>query len=198
MEEHSPQVSIVVPVYNAGHWLSRCLDSIQDQTFARWECILVDDGSTDGSGDICDSYAAKDPRFSAIHKANGGVSSARNAGMDAARAPILVFADADDAMAPDLLEQAVGMQITFLQWTCIGVPIVFILTPIAWFILVKMLPPEKEQLEGAEEAKLKYQQLGKLTSAEWKFIVIFIITLIFWLAEPSWLPLPVHLTQGKA
>ena len=109
MEEHSPQVSIVVPVYNAGHWLSRCLDSIQDQTFARWECILVDDGSTDGSGDVCDEYAARDPRFSAIHKENGGVSSARNAGMDAARAPILVFADADDAMAPDLLEQAVGL-----------------------------------------------------------------------------------------
>ena len=94
-------------------------------------------------------------------------------------------------LALSLLEQAVGMQITFLQWTCIGVPIVFILTPIAWFILVKMLPPEKEQLEGAEEAKLKYQQLGRLTSAEWKFIIIFIITLIFWLAEPSWLPLPV-------
>ena len=82
MDHNSPAVSVVVPVYNAGRWLARCLDSIAAQTYPRWECILVDDGSADDSGSICDGYAAKDPRFRVIHKENGGVSSARNAGMD--------------------------------------------------------------------------------------------------------------------
>lgn len=109
MDHNSPAVSVVVPVYNAGRWLARCLDSIAAQTYPRWECILVDDGSADDSGSICDGYAAKDPRFRVIHKENGGVSSARNAGMDAARANVLVFADADDAVAPDLLELAMGL-----------------------------------------------------------------------------------------
>ena len=109
MEQLSPLVSIVVPVYNAGPWLARCLDSIAAQTFARWECILVDDGSTDASGEMCDQYARQDPRFLVLHKENGGVSSARNAGLDAARANTLVFVDADDAVAPDLLQQAMGL-----------------------------------------------------------------------------------------
>ena len=106
MEDHAPLISIIVPVYNTARWLPRCLDSIQNQTFTDWECILSDDGSTDESGVICDEYAAKDPRFRVIHKENGGVSSARNAGLEAARAEILIFADADDAIAPDLLESA--------------------------------------------------------------------------------------------
>lgn len=109
MDHNLPAVSVVVPVYNAGRWLARCLDSIAAQTYPRWECILVDDGSADDSGSICDGYASKDPRFRVIHKENGGVSSARNAGMDAARANVLVFADADDAVAPDLLELAMGL-----------------------------------------------------------------------------------------
>ena len=106
MEDHAPLISIIVPVYNTARWLPRCLDSIQNQTFTDWECILSDDGSTDESGVICDEYAAKDPRFRVIHKENGGVSSARNAGLDKAAAPVILFADADDMLAPDLMEQA--------------------------------------------------------------------------------------------
>lgn len=106
MGDHAPLISIIVPVYNTARWLPRCLDSIQNQTFTDWECILSDDGSTDESGVICDEYAAKDPRFRVIHKENGGVSSARNAGLDKAAAPVILFADADDMLAPDLMEQA--------------------------------------------------------------------------------------------
>ena len=67
-----PAVSVVVPVYNVKELLPLCLDSIAAQTFADFECILVDDGSTDGSAEVCDAYAAKDGRFHVIHKANGG------------------------------------------------------------------------------------------------------------------------------
>lgn len=84
-----PFASIIVPVYNAEKYLRRCLDSIAGQTFADFECILVDDGSTDGSPAICDEWAAKDRRFRVIHQKNGGASAARNAGLDAARAPWL-------------------------------------------------------------------------------------------------------------
>lgn len=95
-----PLVSIIVPVYNAEKYLRRCLGSIAGQTFAGFECILVDDGSTDGSPAICDEWAAKDGRFQVIHQKNGGASAARNAGIEAARAPWLFFIDSDDAISP--------------------------------------------------------------------------------------------------
>ncbi|WP_418718625.1 glycosyltransferase family 2 protein [Candidatus Allofournierella merdipullorum] len=99
-----PFVSIIVPVYNAGKYLHRCLDSIAAQSFPDFECILIDDGSTDDSAAICDEYAAKDGRFRAIHQTNAGASAARNTGLDAARAPWLLFVDSDDAIAPCTLE----------------------------------------------------------------------------------------------
>lgn len=105
-----PLVSIIVPVYNAEKYLRRCLGSIAGQTFAGFECILVDDGSTDGSPAICDEWAAKDGRFRVIHQKNGGASAARNAGIEAARAPWLLFADADDALAPDAAETLLAQQ----------------------------------------------------------------------------------------
>lgn len=80
----APEISIIVPVYQAEKWMRRCLDSIVAQSFADWECILVDDGSTDDSGAVCDEYAARDNRFKVIHKENGGVSSARQVGLDIA------------------------------------------------------------------------------------------------------------------
>jgi glycosyltransferase involved in cell wall biosynthesis len=94
-------LSIIVPVYNVKPYLSRCLDSIIHQTYKNLEIILVDDGSTDGSDQICDDYAQKDKRIVVIHKSNGGLSSARNAGLDIARGDLIGFVDSDDWIAPD-------------------------------------------------------------------------------------------------
>ena len=77
-----PLVSVICPVYNAEPYLNRCVDSILAQTFERFELLLIDDGSTDRSGSICDEYAAKDPRIRVFHKENGGVSHTRQLGMD--------------------------------------------------------------------------------------------------------------------
>ena len=96
----APVFSIIVPAYDLEKLLPRCLDSLLRQSFSDWECVMVDDGSTDGTGAVCDAYAAKDPRFRAIHKENGGVSSARNAGLEAARAENILFLDGDDAFEP--------------------------------------------------------------------------------------------------
>ena len=97
-------ISILVPVYNVGSWLTYCLESILVQTWENWETILVDDGSTDGSGDVCDSFAAEDSRFRVIHQKNSGVSVSRNAALAAARGKYIYFADADDCMHPRALE----------------------------------------------------------------------------------------------
>lgn len=99
------RLSIIIPVYNAEEYLDRCLESIADQGFASYEVILVDDGSTDSSPLICDRYSATDPRFRTIHKENGGVSSARNAGINLAKGEYLMFVDSDDALLPDSLER---------------------------------------------------------------------------------------------
>ncbi len=96
MAEKSPKISIIVPVYNAEKTLNKCMDSIISQSFTDWELLLVDDGSTDGSGVLCDEYAAKDSRIRVFHKANGGVSSARNLGLDNVTGEWVVFCDSDD------------------------------------------------------------------------------------------------------
>ncbi len=100
-----PKISIVVPVYKVELYLRRCVDSILAQTFTDFELILVDDGSPDKSGAICDEYAQKDTRVRVIHKKNGGVSSARNAGIDEARSEWLCFVDSDDAVDIDYLDK---------------------------------------------------------------------------------------------
>lgn len=97
--------SIVVPVYNTSQYLSRCLDSILNQTVLSWECILVDDGSTDGSSDICDEYCLRDQRFKVVHKSNEGVSVARNIGIDQAAGNYIIFVDSDDWIDKSLLEE---------------------------------------------------------------------------------------------
>lgn len=90
------KISVIVPVYNAEKYLRRCVDSILAQTFTDFELLLVDDGSTDASGKICDEYASADARVRVFHKPNGGVSSARNLGLDNARGEWIAFADSDD------------------------------------------------------------------------------------------------------
>lgn len=103
MDKH--RISIIIPVYNAEEYLDRCLESVFEQSFTSYEVILVDDGSTDSSPLICDRYSATDPRFRTVHKKNGGVSSARNAGIDLAKGEYLMFLDSDDALLPDALER---------------------------------------------------------------------------------------------
>lgn len=91
-----PVISIIVPVYGVEKYLRDCLDSIVSQTFSDWECILVDDGSPDQSGAICDEYAARDSRFRVIHRPNGGVAAARNTALAACRGRYIGFVDSDD------------------------------------------------------------------------------------------------------
>ena len=98
------RLSIIIPVYNAEDYLDRCLHSIVDQDFTSYEVILVDDGSTDSSPLICDRYSATDPRFRTLHKPNGGVSSARNAGLELAKGEYVMFLDSDDALLPYALD----------------------------------------------------------------------------------------------
>lgn len=100
----SIKFTIIVPIYNAEVTLKRCIDSILIQTYKDFELILVDDGSKDKSSEICDEYKAKDARVKVIHKQNGGVSSARNAGILVARGEYLVFVDADDYIDSDYLK----------------------------------------------------------------------------------------------
>lgn len=97
------KVSVIVPVYKAENCLRRCVDSILDQTFTDFELVLVDDGSPDQSGQICDEYIQHDARVKAIHKVNGGVSTARNAGLDIASGKWVVFVDSDDWCEPNYL-----------------------------------------------------------------------------------------------
>ena len=99
----TPKISVIVPVYNTEMYLHRCIDSILSQTFTDFELLLIDDGSKDSSGTICDEYAAKDSRVRVFHKENGGVSSARNLGLDNAKGDWITFVDADDYMFPDML-----------------------------------------------------------------------------------------------
>lgn len=92
----NPKISVIIPVYNAEATLRRCVDSVLSQTFTDFECLLINDGSKDRSGDICDEYAAKDSRVRVFHKENGGVSSARNVGLDNLRGEWVTFVDSDD------------------------------------------------------------------------------------------------------
>ena len=98
-------ISIIVAVYNAKGYLERCLDSIINQTFSDYEVLLVDDGSTDGSGAICDKYEQEDSRFKVIHKENGGVGSARKIGLDNAVGEYIIHMDSDDWAEPDMLRK---------------------------------------------------------------------------------------------
>lgn len=99
-----PLFSIIIPVYNVAPYLRECIDSVLLQTKTDYEVILIDDGSTDGSGRIIDEYASKDQRITVLHKGNLGVSSARNAGIDLAKGVFLCFVDGDDIIAPTFLE----------------------------------------------------------------------------------------------
>ncbi len=97
-------ISIIIPVYKTKEYLPKCIESIFSQTYTNLEIILVDDGSPDDSGQICDEYAQKDSRVIVIHKENGGVSSARNAALDIAKGSYILFVDSDDSIEPNMCE----------------------------------------------------------------------------------------------
>lgn len=101
---NNPKISVIVPVYKVEAYLPKCIESIIGQTYENLEIILVDDGSPDGCGAICDEYAAKDDRITVIHQQNAGVSAARNAGLDAATGDYIGFVDSDDWIEPDMYE----------------------------------------------------------------------------------------------
>ncbi len=102
----SSLISIIVPVFNGEDYLCQCLESIAVQTYTHFECILVDDGSTDRSVEICKFFCEKDDRFRLIHQNNEGASSARNAGLDEARGDYILFVDSDDFLFPEALQQS--------------------------------------------------------------------------------------------
>lgn len=100
-----PKVSVIVPVYNVEKYVRQCIESILAQTFTDWELLLVDDGTQDNSGYICDEYAQQDSRIRVFHKKNGGVSSARNLGLENAKGKWITFVDSDDFIGSRYLEQ---------------------------------------------------------------------------------------------
>lgn len=104
----TPKASVILPVYNAKPWLRDCLDSIRAQTFANWECICVDDGSTDDSSAILGEFATKDSRFRVFRRERSNAGAARNFGMSMAKGAYLTFLDSDDAFSPWMLETLVG------------------------------------------------------------------------------------------
>ena len=104
-----PKISIIIPMYNVEKYLRRCLDSVLNQTFADWQGILVDDGSPDNSGAIAEEYASRDKRFVVIHKENGGLSDARNAGFPYADGEYIMYLDSDDFIHPQTMEIAYNL-----------------------------------------------------------------------------------------
>lgn len=108
-----PKISIIVPVYNAQDYISRCIKSVQKQHYDQWELILIDDGSKDRSGCICDEYAERDNRIRVIHQNNQGVSAARNAALKYITGQYLMFLDADDYIHPECIATFVSYANTY-------------------------------------------------------------------------------------
>ena len=104
-----PLISVIVPVYNVEKYIAACVDSILAQTYTNLEILLVDDGSTDSSGALCDEYARRDVRVRVIHQENGGLSDARNTGMQSAQGTYFAFVDSDDFIAGDYIAYLYGM-----------------------------------------------------------------------------------------
>lgn len=110
MSETKPVISVIMPIYNGEKWLAKALGSLCDQTFKNWEAVLVNDGSTDSSAEICLGFAEKNSHIRYFFKQNGGVSSARNLGIEKATGEFIYFFDCDDMLAPDTLEFLFNLQ----------------------------------------------------------------------------------------
>lgn len=115
-----PLISVIVPVYKVEDYLKTCIDSIRNQTYQNLEIILVDDGSPDRCGEMCDAFAGEDSRIRVIHKENGGLSSARNAGLDVAAGAYISFIDSDDWIAPDMYERLLDLMLQYKAQVAAG------------------------------------------------------------------------------
>lgn len=121
VEQSRPLISVIVPVYNVDAYLRKCLGSIEAQTYTNFECVIIDDGATDSSGDICDEFCARDPRFRVIHQQNAGLGMARNAGFENSKGDYILFVDSDDFILPETLETALGgFSSGQFDWVCFG------------------------------------------------------------------------------
>lgn len=118
MIEQKGLITVIVPVYNVENYLSRCIESILHQDYTNFELLLIDDGSTDNSGDICEEYKKSDNRIIVFHKKNGGLSSARNYGIENSKGEYISFIDSDDFVAPNYLQVLVDLIIKYK--TCIS------------------------------------------------------------------------------
>lgn len=158
-----PKISIIVPAYRVEAYLPACIDSVLAQTFDNWELLLIDDGSPDRCGEICDTYARRDRRIKAIHQSNAGVSAARNTGLEAHTGTMLTFLDGDDMIAPLYLQRLLEvMNQTGCDISGCG-EITFSDTP-------DLKTPDRQQPEqySSQQAyELMLYQTGKLTSSVW-------------------------------
>ena len=111
MDAASAKISIIIPVYNTEKYLRECLESVSSQSFREWECLLIDDGSKDSSGSICDEYAERYSRFRVFHNENAGVSGARNFGIDRAGCQYITFIDSDDSVDNEYLSELYGAMV---------------------------------------------------------------------------------------
>ena len=158
------KITVIVPVYNVEAYLPRCVESILAQTYRNLEIILVEDGTKDNSGAICDAYARQDARVRVIHKENGGLSSARNAGIDAAAGEYLSFVDSDDWIEPDMYEKMMALMKKYaVSLVCAG----------RWDVSSEagekrlgLCPPREEVISG-EELVRRIFHWENVDSAAW-------------------------------
>lgn len=157
----NPSFSIIVPVYNAEAYLPRCIGSILSQTFTDFELLLINDGSTDNSGNICDAYAQRDDRVRVFHKKNGGVSSARNLGIDNAKGEWIAFCDADDYISNDFLV----IEDKYIECDVIEKPFVIEIDG-----RIKKQPKRTERIYCGEKVLYKYY-LKERNTALWNKLI---------------------------
>lgn len=116
------KISVIIPVYNSEKYLARCVESVINQTYQDWEMLLIDDGSTDKSGKMCDQYASSDVRIKTVHQKNARIGAARNRGLDMASGDYITFIDSDDFIEPDTYETAIMLAKKYdadlVQWDC--------------------------------------------------------------------------------
>lgn len=117
------KISVIIPIYNAEKYLHRCIDSILSQSYCNLEILLIDDGSKDASGNICDQYAIKDRRVKVFHKENGGASNARNTGLDHCSGEWISFVDADDYLLSDTFRKGMFEQLRGVHYDVIEFPL---------------------------------------------------------------------------